>query len=111
MDPLSRHREDAGVCEEAHSLLLLQRLPGLAGVGVRRLVEAFGTGRRRYRCPVPGTDAAALWDALSPVPEGVDGGLAGRTWLSAMRTLVALSSLEIEGWVVLSAGSRFVRKT
>ena len=60
--------------------------------------------------PAPGTDAAALWEALSPAPEGVDA-LAGRTGLSATRTLVALSSLEIEGWVVQSAGARFARKT
>ena len=59
--------------------------------------------------PAPGTDAAALWEALSRAPEGVDA-LAGRTGLSATRTLVALSSLEIEGWVVQSAGARFARK-
>lgn len=37
--------------------------------------------------------------------------LTGRTWLLATRMLVALSSLEIEGWVVQSAGARFALKS
>ena len=46
MDSLTGHREDPGSLRgEAHALLLLQRLPGLADVGVRRLVAAFGSGR------------------------------------------------------------------
>ena len=81
-------------------------------LGAEKIIRALGlpvtvaaaTG------PAPGTDAAALWEELSPAPEGVDA-LAGRTGLSAIRTLVALSSLELEGWVVQSAGARFARKT
>ena len=60
--------------------------------------------------PALGNDATALWKALGRAPEGVDT-LAGRTGLSATRALVALSSLEIEGWAVQSAGARFARKT
>ena len=46
MDSLTMPPADAGrVRGEVRALLLLQRLPGLADVGVRRLVEAFGSGR------------------------------------------------------------------
>ncbi|GEM_PF-5133345 len=37
--------------------------------------------------------------------------LTGRTWLSATRTFVAVSSLEIEGWGVQSVGARFALKS
>ncbi|MSR37178.1 MAG: DNA-protecting protein DprA [Gemmatimonadetes bacterium] len=60
--------------------------------------------------PAPDTDAAALWEALSPAPEGVDA-LASRTGLPPRRALAALSSLELEGWAVQSAGARFARRT
>lgn len=60
--------------------------------------------------PAPGTDAAGLWAALSPAPKGVDA-LALKTGLPAPRALVALSSLEIEGWAVQSAGARFARRS
>ena len=59
--------------------------------------------------PAPGTDAAALWEILSPAPEDVDA-LARRTGLPARRALVALSALEIEGLAVQSSGARFARR-
>lgn len=58
--------------------------------------------------PALGTDAAMLWEVLSPAPADVDA-LARRTGLPARRALVALSTLEIEGWVVQSPGARFAR--
>ena len=58
--------------------------------------------------PAPGTDAATLWEVLSPAPEDVDA-LARRTGLPARRALVALSTLEIDGWAVQSPGARFAR--
>jgi DNA processing protein len=59
--------------------------------------------------PPPGTDRAALWDALGGRPLAVDD-LAGRAGLPARRALAALSLLEVEGWVVQSAGGCFARK-
>lgn len=80
-------------------------------LGVEEIMRALGLPLPVEATVVPalGNDASTLWDALGRAPEGVDT-LAGRTGLSATRALVALSSLEIEGWVVQSAGARFARK-
>ena len=74
----------------AHPVLGAEEIMRALGLPVRVEV-AMG--------PALGTEAAALWEELSRASEGLDA-LAGRTWLSATRTLVALSSLEKEGWVV-----------
>lgn len=60
--------------------------------------------------PPPGTDAAALWDALEGSPTGVDE-LVARSGLTARRVLAALSLLELEGIAVQSSGARFARRT
>ena len=81
-------------------------------LGVEEIMRALGLpiAVEAAMSPALGNDATALWEALGRAPEGVDT-LAGRTGLSATRALVALSSLEIEGWVEQSAGARFARKT
>ena len=81
-------------------------------LGVEEIMRALGLPFtvEAAMSPALGNDATALWEALGRAPEGVDT-LAGRTGLSATRALVALSSLEIEGWAVQSAGARFARKT
>lgn len=58
--------------------------------------------------PTVGPDALRVWDAVDEAARHVDE-LASRSQLAPGRTLVALSLLELGGWVRQLAGARFAR--
>ena len=70
----ARAGAESGERAEAEALLLLQRLPGLADRGVRKLVERFGSGRaalaRAERAEgLTGVDRSAVAEALARADE------------------------------------------
>ena len=95
---------DAGrVRGEVRALLLLQRLPGLADVGVRRLVEAFGSGRAAMM--VSDGEMAATLGGGSARPAGIASARARGSVADQAAVTEALERADALGAQVVPMGS------